>query len=83
METLQAKIQLMESTIMDVAGQIDAYATKMDGMMVTIENNDINVKGTFETMRGNCWQRPISWLRTQQEYQMRNYRHYDKKWEAT
>ena len=52
METIAAKIQLMESTITDMAGRIDVYVTKMDGMMVTIENNDINVKGTFETRMG-------------------------------
>ena len=49
---MQAKIQLMESTIMDRAGRIDAYVTQMSGMMGTIENNDINMKRTFDTKMG-------------------------------
>ena len=52
MDTVVAKMQLMETTITDMAGRIDAYVNKMDGMMTTIENNDINVKGTFDTKMG-------------------------------
>ena len=49
MESLQAKQLLMEATITDMAGKIDAYVQRMTGMMATVENNDINVKGTIET----------------------------------
>ena len=44
MDAVVAKMQQMETTITDMAGRIDAYVNKMDGMMTTIENNDINVK---------------------------------------
>ena len=52
MDNVVAKMQQMESTITDMAGRIDAYVNRMDGMMTTIENNDINVKGTFDTKMG-------------------------------
>ena len=52
METIAAKIQLMESTITDMAGRIDAYVTKMNGMMGAIEINEINMKGSFDTKMG-------------------------------
>ena len=49
MDTVVAKMQLMETTITNKAGRIDAYVNKIDGMMTSIENSAINVKGTFET----------------------------------
>lgn len=51
MDTVAAKVQLMGTTITDMAGWIDAYVNKMDGMMITIGNNDINVK-EFDTKMG-------------------------------
>ena len=52
MDAVVAKMQQMETTITDMAGRIDAYVNKMDGMMTTIENNNISVKGTFDTKMG-------------------------------
>ena len=48
MESLATKMQQMEATITDMATKMNAYVNSVDGMMTTIENNDISVKGSLE-----------------------------------
>ena len=49
LDAVQAKMQMMEATMNDMAMKIDAYVLRVNGMMTTIEDNDKNVKGTIET----------------------------------
>ena len=52
MDNVVARMQQMEATITDMAGCIDAYVNRVDGMMTTIEDNNINVKGAFDMKMG-------------------------------
>ena len=51
-DNVVAKMQLMESTITKMAGRSDAYVNRVDVMMNTIESNDLNIKGAFDTKIG-------------------------------
>ena len=54
MDNVVAKMQPLDSTITEMAGRIDAYVNRVDGMMTTIESNDLNVKGAFDTKWEKC-----------------------------
>ena len=79
MESVKAKQQLMEATITDMAGKIDAYVQRMIGMMTTVENNDPSVKGTTETKILELQATTNQTTAPKQQSPMRNWLHTNRK----